>query len=134
MPQSERCAGEGRTPFPATVGPVTVTADEACELVEDAGDGQPGCPAPSGRLLGLGVAPREGAGLARDSYVFHSLRHGCASALLAAGAPVPAVAGHLGDVRETVMRTYAHWPRDDRSLPAAILDRMMAGTSTELSV
>ena len=71
------------------------------------------------------------AGLARNAYVFHSLRHWCASSLLAAGAPVPAVAGHLGDVPETVMRTYAHWLRDDRSLPAAILDRMLAPAFTE---
>ena len=58
--------------------------------------------------------------------MFHSLRHWCASTLLAAGAPVPAVAGYLGDVPETVMRTYAHWLRDDRSLAATLLDQTFA--------
>jgi site-specific recombinase XerD len=32
--------------------------------------------------------------------VFHSLRHFCASTLLAEGAPITAVAGHLGDTVE----------------------------------
>lgn len=66
------------------------------------------------------------AGLTEDRYVFHSLRHWCASSLLSAGAPTPAVAGHLGDVPETVMRTYAHWLRDERDLPAVLLDQMLA--------
>lgn len=79
------------------------------------------------------------AGLAEDRYVFHSLRHWCASAMLGAGAPIPAVAGHLGDTPETVMRTYAHWLRDERGLPAILLDQLLAprpaesnGTRTEL--
>jgi integrase len=74
------------------------------------------------------------AGLGPDAYVFHSLRHWCASALLAEGAPITAVAGHLGDVVETVSRTYAHWLRDDRQLPALLLDRMLAGGPTVLAV
>jgi integrase len=68
-------------------------------------------------------------GLAPDRYVFHSLRHWCASSLLSAGAPITAVAGHLGDVPETVMRTYAHWLRDERHLPATLLDQLLAGAS-----
>jgi len=48
-----------------------------------------------------------------DRYVFRSLRHWCASSMLAEGAPITAVAGHLGDTVETVSRTYAHWLRDD---------------------
>jgi integrase len=48
------------------------------------------------------------AGLAEDRFVFHSLRHFCASTLLAEGAPITAVAGHLGDTVETITRTYAH--------------------------
>lgn len=67
-----------------------------------------------------------GAGLASDAYVFHSLRHFCASSLLAEGAPLTAVAGHLGDTVETVSRTYLHWLRDDRDIPATILDRVLA--------
>jgi len=42
-----------------------------------------------------------------------------------AGAPITAVAGHLGD-----MRTYAHWLRDERRLPAALLDQMFAIRNT----
>jgi hypothetical protein len=47
-------------------------------------------------------------------------------ALLAEGAPITAVAGHLGDRVETVSRTYVHWLRDDRDVPAAVLDRVLA--------
>jgi len=36
------------------------------------------------------------------------------------------VAGHLGDAVETVSRVYAHWLRDDRDVPAAVLDRVLA--------
>ena len=39
---------------------------------------------------------------------FHSLRHFAASTLLTEGAPLTAVAGHLGDTVETVSRVYAH--------------------------
>jgi integrase len=68
-----------------------------------------------------------GAGLAPDRFVFHSLRHFAASSMLAEGAPITAVAGHLGDTVETIERTYAHWLRDDRDVPAAVLDRVLAG-------
>jgi len=68
----------------------------------------------------------QGAGLAKDRFVFHSLRHFCASSLLAEGAPLAAVAGHLGDSVDTVSRTYVHWLRDDRDVPAAVLDRVLA--------
>jgi hypothetical protein len=36
------------------------------------------------------------AGLAEDSFMFHACRDWCASTLLAEGAPITAVAGHLG--------------------------------------
>lgn len=67
-----------------------------------------------------------GAGLARDRFKFHALRHFAASQMLADGAPITAVAGHLGDTVETVQRTYAHWLRDDREVPARVLDRVLA--------
>ncbi|MEY2454067.1 MAG: hypothetical protein QOD92_3641 [Acidimicrobiaceae bacterium] len=67
-----------------------------------------------------------GAGLAEDRYKFHSLRHFCASMLLAEGAPLTAVAAHLGDTVETVSRTYVHWLRDERNVPADVLDRVLA--------
>jgi hypothetical protein len=44
--------------------------------------------------------------------------------MLAGGAPLTAVAGHLGDEVATVARTYAHWLRDDRHIPAEELDRL----------
>jgi integrase len=66
------------------------------------------------------------AGLAEDRFTFHALRHFCASTLLAEGAPLAAVAGHLGDTVETVSRTYVDWLRDDRDVPAAVLDRVLA--------
>lgn len=66
------------------------------------------------------------AGLPPGRFVFHSLRHFCASTLLAEGAPITAVAGHLGDTVETVTRTYVHWLRDDRDVPAEVLDRVLA--------
>jgi integrase len=69
------------------------------------------------------------AGLAGDRFVFHACRHWCASTLLAEGAPLTAVAGHLGDTVETVSRTYVHWLRDDRGVPAEILDRMLGPAS-----
>ena len=68
----------------------------------------------------------EGAGLAADRYKFHSLRHFCASTLLAEGAPLTAVASHLGDTVETISRTYVHWLRDERNVPADVLDRVLA--------
>lgn len=67
----------------------------------------------------------KGAGL-EGRFTFHALRHFCASTLLAEGAPLAAVAGHLGDTVETVSRTYVHWLRDDREVPAAVLDRVLA--------
>jgi integrase len=75
-----------------------------------------------------------GAGLTPDRFKFHSLRHFCASTLLAEGAPITAVAGHLGDTVETVSRVYVHWLRDDREVPASVLDRVLAPSSRVASV
>jgi integrase len=66
-----------------------------------------------------------GAGLAKDRYDFHSLRHFCASSMLAEGVNPMAVAGYIGDTLETLQRTYAHWLRDDRDVPADALDRIL---------
>lgn len=71
------------------------------------------------------------AGLEPDRFRFHSLRHFCASTLLAEGAPITAVAGHLGDIVPTVVKTYAHWLRDDRDVPAEVLDRVLAADQSE---
>jgi integrase len=67
-----------------------------------------------------------GAGLAEDRFVFHSLRHFSASAMLADSAPITAVAAHLGDTVETIQRTYVHWLRDEEDVPAQVLDRVLA--------
>jgi integrase len=67
-----------------------------------------------------------GAGLAEDRFKFHSWRYFCASSLLADGAPITAVAGHLGDTVETISKVYLHWLRDDRSVPRVVLDRLLA--------
>jgi hypothetical protein len=49
--------------------------------------------------------------------------------LLAEGAPLTAVAGHLGDTVENVSRTYVHWLRDDQDIRAQVLDRMLGPVS-----
>jgi integrase len=73
----------------------------------------------------------EGAGLESDRFVFHSLRHFCASSMLAEGVNPMAVAGHLGDTLETLQRVYAHWMRDDRDVPADALDRILLVRDSE---
>lgn len=72
------------------------------------------------------------ASLSTDRFTFHALRHFCASSLLTEGAPLTAVAGHLGDTVETVSRIYVHWLRDDHDVPAEILDRVLAPTAPVL--
>ena len=69
----------------------------------------------------------QGAGLARARFVFHSLRHFCASTLLAEGAPPPAVSGHLGDTVEIGQPDLCPLAaRRHREVPAAVLDRVLA--------
>lgn len=81
------------------------------------------------RFYAVGWHPAlTGAGLGR--FRFHALRHFCASSLLAEGAPLVAVAAYLGNTAEVVSRTYAHWLRDDREVPATVLDRMLAPSGT----
>jgi integrase len=57
---------------------------------------------------------------------FHSLRHSCASILLAQGVPVRDVAEILGhsDVRLT-LGTYAHVIEAGRDRAAGVMDRML---------
>lgn len=68
-------------------------------------------------LLAAGLEPRR--------YKFHSLRHFCASSMIAAGVPLPAVAGYLGDSLRTLTKVYAHWLRDDHDVPVAALDAIL---------
>lgn len=65
---------------------------------------------------------------------FHALRHFCVSNLLAEGAPLPAVAGYVGDTVQTVSRTYAHWLRDDEDVPADILAKVLAPASDDTTM
>lgn len=80
-------------------------------------------------LTAAGLGPVDDDGQPVDGpgrFVFHSLRHFCASTLLAEGAPPVAVAGYLGNSPEMVSRVYSHWLRDDREVPAGVLDRVLA--------
>jgi hypothetical protein len=61
---------------------------------------------------------------ARASHISQQLQR-CLD-VLAEGAPLAAVAGRLGDTVGTVSRTYIYWPRDDRDVPAVVLDRVLA--------
>ena len=67
----------------------------------------------------------EGAPITASRQAISATRCGVPT-LLAEGAPITAVAGHLGDTVETVSRTYVHWLRDDRDVPLAVLDRVLA--------
>jgi integrase len=72
-------------------------------------DGQPNC---RDRVLKRGFRPAlRRAGLRR--VVFHSLRHSCASAMIAAGAPVTEVQHRLGHASPAItLQVYSHWFRD----------------------
>lgn len=82
-------------------------------------------------LVKAGFKPEGKGEEAKARFTFHGLRHFCASTLLAEGAPLTAVAGHIGDDVQTVSRTYLHWLRDDRHVPAEVLDRVFAETAEE---
>lgn len=62
------------------------------------------------------------------AYKYHALRHWCASTMLAAGVALPIVAGYIGDHQHTIIRVYAHWLRDDQSVPGAVLDGILHAT------
>jgi integrase len=70
---------------------------------------------PAREKAGIVPAPPEGTrrSAARDQGM-HVLRHTAASAWLAAGVGIAAVASWLGDTEQTVLATYAHFmPEDD---------------------
>jgi integrase len=54
----------------------------------------------------------------------HQLRHSVATALVAAGEPLPDVAAFLGDTVQTIVATYLHRTGSD---PAAALERILGG-------
>jgi len=76
------------------------------DLVFPHKDGQPNC---RDRVLSVGLYPAlRRAGLRRVN--FHSLRHSCASALIAAGAPVTEVQHRLGHASPAItLMVYSHW-------------------------
>jgi integrase len=81
-------------------------------------DGQPNH---RDRILMVGFYPAlRRAGLRR--VVFHSLRHSCASAMIAAGAPVTEVQHRLGHASPAItLQVYSHWFRDSDSGTADLL-------------
>ena len=45
--------------------------------------------------------------------------------MLADGAPVTAVADHIGDTIETMTQVYAHWLWDEENVAALVLERVL---------
>lgn len=64
------------------------------------------------------------AGLGLRSRKCHNLRHGVASAMIAAGEPVAEVAKYLGDTVSTVVKFYCHPTNRD---PSLAMDRLLGG-------
>ena len=59
----------------------------------------------------------------------HSLRHFCASSLLADGQPpVPLSPVTWATRSKRVSKTYAHWMPEDRAVTALALDRILGNT------
>ena len=72
-------------------------------------DGQPNC---RDRVLTVGLYPAlRRAGLRRVN--FHSLRHSCASAMIAAGAPITEIQHRLGHASPAItLKVYSHFLKD----------------------
>ncbi len=66
------------------------------------------------------------AGLAEDRFKFHACRHWCAFDIAGGGRADHGRGWASGHTAETVSRVYAHWLRDDRDVPADVLDRVLA--------
>ncbi len=66
---------------------------------------------------------------------FHSLRHSCASAMIAAGASITEVQHHLGHASPSItLGTYSHWFREAEGSGALErLSRMVAGDMSALA-
>jgi integrase len=135
--QAQPLAGQGMqltTPKAERRQTITVPGVVAVELRRHLRDRPAGILFPGGsngllppaRFYADAWRPALAAAGLEGRFVFHALRHFCASTLLAEGAPITAVAGHLGDTVQTVAAVYAHWLRDDRDVPAAVLDRVLA--------
>lgn len=79
------------------------------ELVFPHADGQPNC---RDRVLTVGLYPAlRRAGLRRVN--FHSLRHSCASAMIAAGAPITEIQHRLGHASPAItLKVYSHFLKD----------------------
>lgn len=143
--QAQPLAGQGMTittPKAERVRTITVPGVVAVELRRHLREHPSGTLFPGGsngllaptRFYALAWRPALAAAGLERRFVFHSLRHFCASTLLAEGAPITAVAGHLGDTVQTVSQVYAHWLRDDRDVPGAVLDRVLAAERYSVTV
>ena len=79
-------------------------------------------------VLEEGLAPAL-TGAKLPSVTMHSLRHSFATALIAAGTPIPEVQSYLGHARATVtLDTYAHFLPRQRTDAVARLSRLLGGT------
>jgi integrase len=89
-------------------------------------DGSPNC---RDRVLTIGLYPAlRRASLRRIT--FHSLRHSCASAMIAAGAPITEIQHRLGHASPaTTLRIYSHWFRDTETHTADRLAKALLGKS-----
>jgi integrase len=72
---------------------------------------------------------RAAAGIPAAAQVngMHVLRHTAASAWLSAGLNLAKVAAYLGDTKEVVLKTYAHFMPDDDDRARAIMDGFFSG-------
>lgn len=121
--------GPGPPKSPHSVRVIRVPADALPALVAAAGDYRCGplfraadqrrtarrIALDFGRLLRrLGLAPRNP----------HQLRHSVATAMVSAGVPIGDVAKYLGDVPDTIVKTYVHPSGAD---PADAMERLLGG-------
>ncbi len=97
------------------------------DLVFPGDDGQPAC---RDRILKCGLHPA----LRRAELLqvtFHSLRHSCASAMIAAGAPITEVQHRLGHASPAItLRVYSHFFKDAETGAADRLAEQALGVSS----
>jgi len=105
-------------------------ADGALVFADERGEAL----APNGRPRHAFQRAVRRAGLAEPLPKLHDLRHAYASALLAAGLTVHAVAELLGHSSPAlVMARYGHAYADEKATSAMALERLVAGSSASLS-
>lgn len=97
------------------------------DLVFPGDDGQPAC---RDRILECGLRPALRRAELRQ-VTFHSLRHSCASAMIAAGAPITEVQHRLGHASPAItLRVYSHFFKDAETGAADRLAEQALGVSS----